>query len=166
MAEPQDLSSIGPNTGPDTAAAQARQFISFRVGDDEFAIDIMAVREIRGWTAATPLPHAPPHVLGMMNLRGAILPVIDLGARLGLGPANPSASSVVVVAQIGEAQMGLVVDAVSDILTVTDENMQPTPDIANETEKAYARGILAIEGRMICLIELESLFPHTESEAA
>ena len=62
--------------------------------------------------------------------------------------------------------VGLLVDAVSDILTVTDENMQPTPDVANEAAKAYARGILAIEGRMICLIELESLFPHTESEAA
>ena len=142
------------------------ELISVRIGDQAYAIDIMAVREIRGWTAATPLPHAPPHVLGMMNLRGAILPVIDLGARLGLGPASPSASSVVVVAQIGEAQMGLVVDAVSDILTVTDENMQPTPDVANEAAKAYARGILAIEGRMICLLELESLFPHTESEAA
>ena len=87
-------------------------------------------------------------------------------AWLGLGPANPSASSVVVVAQIGEAQMGLVVDAVSDILTLTEDNMQPTPDIANEAAKAYARGILAIEGRMICLIELDALFPHTESEAA
>ena len=92
------------------------ELISVRIGDQAYAIDIMAVREIRGWTAATPLPHAPPHVLGMMNLRGAILPVIDLGARLGLGPASPSASSVVVVAQIGEAQMGLVVDAVSDLL--------------------------------------------------
>ena len=142
------------------------ELISVRIAEQAYAIDIMAVREIRGWSAATPLPHAPSHVLGMMNLRGAILPVIDLGARLGLGPANPSASSVVVVAQIGEAQMGLVVDAVSDILTVTDENMQPTPDVANEAAKAYARGILAIEGRMICLLELESLFPHTESEAA
>ena len=142
------------------------ELISVRIAEQAYAIDIMAVREIRGWSAATPLPHAPPHVLGMMNLRGAILPVIDLGARLGLGPANPSASSVVVVAQIGEAQMGLVGDAVSDILTVTNENIQRTPDIANEAEKAYARGILAIEGRMICLIELDSLFPHTESEAA
>ena len=142
------------------------ELISVRIGEQAYAIDIMAVREIRGWTAATPLPHAPPHVLGMMNLRGAILPVIDLGARLGLGPANPSASSVVVLAQIGEAQMGLVVDAVSDILTLTEDNMQPTPDIANEAAKAYARGILAIEGRMICLIELDALFPHTESEAA
>ena len=86
--------------------------------------------------------------------------------KLGMKPAEPTVRHVIIVAQVGARVVGLLVDAVSDILTVTDDNMQPTPDIANEAEKAYARGILAIEGRMICLLELESLFPHTESEAA
>ena len=75
MAEPQDPSSIGPNTGPDTAAAQTRQFISFRVGDDEFAIDIMAVREIKGWTETTVLPNQQDYMLGVLNLRGTIVPI-------------------------------------------------------------------------------------------
>lgn len=143
-----------------------RELIAFRIGDQEFCVNIMSVREIRGWTPATPMPHAPSYVLGVINLRGAVLPIVDLSARLGMKPAEPTVRHVIIVAQVGPRVAGLLVDAVSDILTVTDENMQPTPDIASETEKAYARGILAIEGRMICLIELESLFPHTESQAA
>ena len=142
------------------------ELISVRIAEQAYAIDIMAVREIRGWSAATPLPHAPPHVLGMMNLRGAILPVIDLGARLGLGPANPSASSVVVVAQIGEAQMGLVVDAVSDILSVTPEMAQETPDLACDDVRTFLDGIITLEGRMISEIALDRLLPTREQIAA
>jgi len=129
-------------------------------------VNIMSVREIRGWTPATPMPHAPHYVLGVINLRGAVLPIIDMSMRLGMKPAEPTVRHVIIVAQVGEKAVGLLVDAVSDILTVTDDNVQPTPDIANETAKNYARGILAIEGRMICMIELEALFPHVESEAA
>jgi purine-binding chemotaxis protein CheW len=143
-----------------------RELIAFRIGDQEFCVNIMSVREIRGWTPATAMPHAPPYVLGVINLRGAVLPIVDLSLRLGMKAAEPTVRHVIIVAQVGPKVVGLLVDAVSDILTVTDENIQPTPDIANEAEKAYARGILAIEGRMICLIELDSLFPHTESEAA
>jgi len=145
---------------------QGRELIAFRIGDQEFCVNIMSVREIRGWTPATAMPHAPPYVLGVINLRGAVLPIVDLSQRLGMKAAEPTVRHVIIVAQVGPKVVGLLVDAVSDILTVTDENIQPTPDIANEAEKAYARGILAIEGRMICLIELDSLFPHTESEAA
>ena len=145
---------------------QGRELIAFRIGDQEFCVNIMSVREIRGWTPATAMPHAPPYVLGVINLRGAVLPIVDLSLRLGMKAAEPTVRHVIIVAQVGPKVVGLLVDAVSDILTVTDDNIQPTPDIANEAEKAYARGILAIEGRMICLIELDSLFPHTESEAA
>lgn len=146
--------------------SHGRELIAFRIGEQEFCVNIMSVREIRGWTPATAMPHAPPYVLGVINLRGAVLPIVDLSLRLGMKPAEPNVRHVIIVAQVGPKVVGLLVDAVSDILTVTDENIQPTPDIANEAEKAYARGILAIEGRMICLIELDSLFPHTESEAA
>ena len=143
-----------------------RELIAFRIGDQEFCVNIMSVREIRGWTPATPMPHAPSYVLGVINLRGVVLPIVDMSLRLGMKPVEPTVRHVIIVAQVGPKVVGLLVDAVSDILTVTDENMQPTPDVANEAAKAYARGILAIERRMICLLELESLFPHTESEAA
>jgi purine-binding chemotaxis protein CheW len=146
--------------------SHGRELIAFRVGDQEFCVNVMSVREIRGWTPAMPMPHAPSYVLGMINLRGVVLPIVDLSLRLGMKAAEPTVRHVIIVAQVGPKVVGLLVDAVSDILTVTDDNIQATPDIANEVEKNYARGILAIEGRMICLIELDALFPYTESEAA
>ncbi len=148
------------------AAEGARELIAFRIGDQEFCVDIMSVREIRGWTPATALPHSPGFVLGVINLRGAVLPIIDLSARLGMADADPSARHVIIVTQVYDKLVGLLVDAVSDILTVTDENIQPTPEVSSELDKSFAKGVLAIEGRMICLIELESLFPESEVEAA
>ena len=144
-----------------------RELIAFRVGAQEFCVNIMSVREIRGWTPATPMPHAPHYVLGVINLRGAVLPIIDLSLRLGMKPAEPTVRHVIIVAQVGHKVVGLLVDAVSDILTVTDENIQPTPEVSSDLERQYARGILAIDKRMICLIELGALFNEAaESEAA
>lgn len=143
-----------------------RELIAFRIGDQEFSVNIMSVREIRGWTPATPLPHAPSYVMGVINLRGAVLPIVDLAKRLGMKPAEPTARHVIIVAQVRSRVIGLLVDAVSDILTVTDENIQPVPEVSSDLEKQYARGILAIDKRMICLIELGALFPDSESEAA
>src|SRR5690348_13056127 len=120
---------------------QRLELISFRVGAQEFCVDIMDVREIRGWTLATPLPHSPDFVRGVINLRGAVLPIVDLSARLGLGAADPSARSVIIVTRIGERTVGLLVDAVSDILTVTEETIQPTPDVACDTVRNFIKGI-------------------------
>lgn len=143
-----------------------RELIAFRIGNQEFCVNIMSVREIRGWTPATAMPHSPAHMKGVINLRGAVLPIIDLSARLGMKPAEPSVRHVIIVAQVRRKVVGLLVDAVSDILTVTDDHIQPTPEISSDMERQFARGILAIEKRMICLVELEALFPDTESEAA
>src|ERR1700684_2210346 len=89
----------------------ARELISFRVGAQEFCVDIMAVREIRGWTAATALPQSPTYVRGVINLRGAVLPIVDLAARLGFASADPTARHVIIVTQIGDQLVGLLVDA-------------------------------------------------------
>ncbi|GAA3060202.1 chemotaxis protein CheW [Rhizobium viscosum] len=142
------------------------ELIAFRIGDQEFCVNIMAVREIRGWTPATAMPHSPSYMIGVINLRGAVLPIIDLSARLGMKPVDPTARHVIIVAQVRRKVVGLLVEAVSDILTVTDDDIQPTPEISSDLQRQFARGILSIEKRMICLIELEALFPDTESEAA
>ena len=144
----------------------SRELIAFRIGDQEFCVNIMSVREIRGWTPATPMPHAPPYVLGVINLRGAVLPIIDLGARLGLTTSEPTARHVIMVASIGGRSVGLLVDAVSDIIQLTDEAVQATPEVASEQVRAFVKGIFAIEGRMVSLLELEWLVPDTEAEAA
>lgn len=147
-------------------AQGSRELIAFRIGDQEFCVNVMSVREIRGWTKATSMPHAPPYVMGVINLRGAVLPIVDLSARLGMAPAEPSARHVIIVAQAGSRIVGLLVEAVSDILTAVDETIQPVPEISTNRVKQHARGILAIDKRMICMIDLDSLFPENESEAA
>jgi purine-binding chemotaxis protein CheW len=143
-----------------------RELIAFRIGDQEFCVNIMSVREIRGWTPATAMPNSPSYMKGVINLRGAVLPIVDLSLRLGMKPADPTARHVIIVAQMKRKVVGLLVDAVSDILTVSDDSIQPTPEVNSDLERQFARGILAIDKRMICLVELESLFPETESEAA
>ncbi len=143
-----------------------RELIAFRIGDQEFCVNVMSVREIRGWTPATAMPHSPSYMKGVINLRGAVLPIIDLSARLGMPATEPTARHVIIVAQVNRKVVGLLVDAVSDILTVTEDNVQPTPEIASELQRQFARGVLAIDKRMICLLELEAIFPDTESEAA
>ncbi|MEQ1707881.1 MAG: chemotaxis protein CheW [Terricaulis sp.] len=144
-----------------------RELISFRIDDQEFCLDIMAVREIRGWTAATPLPHSPSYVRGVINLRGAVLPILDLKARLGLGLVEPSARSVIIVVHIGDRLVGLLVDAVSEILAAEKGSVQPTPNVGCETVSRFVRGILAIEGRMISWIALNDILPEQqEAEAA
>jgi purine-binding chemotaxis protein CheW len=147
-------------------AGRPRELISFRIGAQEFCVDIMAVREIRGWTAATALPQSPSFVRGVINLRGAVLPIVDLAARLGFESTDASDRHVIIVAQIGAQMVGLLVDAVSDILTVTDDAIQPTPDVASDTAKTFVRGLLAIDGRMISLVGLDHVLPESEREAA
>jgi purine-binding chemotaxis protein CheW len=144
----------------------ARELISFRVGDQEFCVDIMSVREIRGWSPATPLPGSARSVLGVINLRGAILPIIDLSTSVGRDPVVPNGRHVIIVVEVGKKLVGLLVDAVSDILTVTHEMIQPTPDMAESAGDTFTRGILAIEGRMICLIDPAALLPNMGQVAA
>jgi purine-binding chemotaxis protein CheW len=135
----------------------SNELIAFRLGGQEFCVDIMSVRDIRGWTPTTPLPHSPDYVKGVINLRGAVLPVIDLAARLGFRSTEPTARHVIIVTQVGSQSVGLLVDAVSDILTITAEKIQPTPDVASELARCFMKGVLAIEGRMISLIGLDSV---------
>lgn len=145
---------------------ESNKLVAFRVGAQEFCVDIMSVREIRGWTPATALPQSPEYVRGVINLRGAVLPIVDLAARLGFPPAEPNARHVIIVAQVGRQIVGLLVDAVSDILSVTEEVVQPTPDVASEMAKQFVTGVIALEGRMISLITLNKLLPAFEREAA
>ena len=143
-----------------------QELISFRIGEQEFCVDIMAVREIRGWTQATPLPQAPSYVRGVINLRGAVLPIVDLAARLGLGATEPSVRNVIIVVRIGHRLVGLLVDAVSEVLTATADMIQPTPDVSSDAVKMFIKGILAREGRMVSWITLDRILPEQEAEAA
>jgi len=142
------------------------ELIAFTLGDQEFCIEVVSVREIRSWTPATMLPHSPDHVRGVINLRGAVLPVMDLALRLGLAPAEPSQGSVIIVTQIGSQIVGLLVDLVSDIFTISAEEIHPAPDVSKTMDRDQIRGMIPMDERMICFLQLNALFGTIESEAA
>ena len=149
-----------------TDGVAAREMLTFLVGSQEFCIDVMSVREIRVWAPATPLANAPSFVCGVINLRGKVLPIVDLAARLGLPPTEPSKRHAILVVQILDQAIGLLVEGVSEILTVSPEVIQPTPDVASKTAKDFVSGIVATDGRMISLIALGAILPLSEQEAA
>lgn len=148
------------------APASPRELIAFRIGAQEFCVDIMAVREIRGWTPATPLPQSPSYVRGVVNLRGAVLPIIDMSARLNMGDTRTNARSVVIVVSIRGQLVGLLVDAVCDILNVDEAQLQASPEVASDTVYSFVTALLTIEDRMLGLIALEHILPPAEAEAA
>ena len=142
------------------------EVLAFRVGNQDFGVDVISVREIRGWTPATPLPHAPNFLCGVINLRGIVLPIVDLAARLGFAPAEPTARHAIVVAQLGEQVVGLLVDGVSDILTIDLTKVQPTPEVASSVAKSFVRGVIPVDGRMISLLALNTVLPALDQHAA
>jgi purine-binding chemotaxis protein CheW len=142
-----------------------RQLIAFRMGQQEYCVNVMALREIRGWTPATQLPHAPSHMLGVINLRGMVLPIIDLSARMGFSPAIPTTRHAIMVVEIGEQVIGLLVDAVSEIFSAADNQIQPTPDVASDMAKSLVRGVIPAEGRMISVISLDNI-PESHGQMA
>ena len=149
-----------------TDHTKSREIVAFRLADQEYGIEIMTVREIRGWTRATPLPHAPGYVKGVVNLRGAVLPVIDLAARFGLPARQSGSRDVIMVVQVKQQIMGLLVDAVADILSVPQDTVQAVPAVASATTLAFIDCVAAIDDRMIQLINLDRVFEDSRPHAA
>jgi purine-binding chemotaxis protein CheW len=149
-----------------TDGAVAREMITFLIGTQEFCIDVMLVREIRVWSPATPVAHAPGFVCGVINLRGKVLPIIDFAARLGFPPTQPTTRHAILVVQIGDQTIGLLVEGVSEILTISQDLIQPTPDAASQAAKNFVSGIIATDGRMISLIALDAILPPSAEQAA
>lgn len=146
--------------------ASELELLSFRLADEEYSVDIMSVREIRGWTRATPLPHAPAHVRGVINLRGTVLPVVDLSVRLGMEPVRGDARNVIIVVQVGNQTAGLLVNAVSDILALPRSELQPPPELAADAAHSFIEALTIVEGRMIRVLDLTAVLPDDAAEAA
>jgi purine-binding chemotaxis protein CheW len=156
-------------TGTPIQTAQGvepQEFIAFHVGEQTYCIDIIAVREIRGWTPATPLPHAPSFVRGVINLRGSVLPVVDLAARLGLPIKEPTARHAVILVQSNGQIVGLLVEAVSNIMTIAPDAIQPTPEVASELSKSFIQGIVAADQQVISVLIVRNLLPESLQLAA
>lgn len=135
-----------------------RQYISFTIGAEEYGVDIMAVREIRAWVETTPLPNAPEYVRGVINLRGIIVPIFDLRARFGFGTTETSKTHVVIVVRVQSRTIGVLVDAISDILTVGHGEIAPVPDLERTVDDTFLEGLLTVQERMVAILNLEKLF--------
>lgn len=143
----------------------ARQLITFQLGEQVLGIDIMAIREIRAWSPATPLPNVPPYVRGVVNLRGVVLPVLDLRHRIGWGATEPTARHVIIVVRAGEQLQGLIVDAVNDIVAISPEDVQPLPEVGDGGAPSFLEGLVTIDDRMITVVALEHLVDSATSPA-
>jgi purine-binding chemotaxis protein CheW len=139
------------------ATGSLGQFISFAIGVEQYGVDIMAVREIKGWSQITALPRQPDYMRGVLNLRGVMVPIIDLRCRFGQGMTDATPLHVVIVVQIGSAHVGLLADQVLDIVPIDASRVQPVPRVEAGSRVDFLSGLVTIESGMIALIDLSHL---------
>jgi purine-binding chemotaxis protein CheW len=160
---------LNPNDAIIAAASRASatqtQSISFAIGDDQYGVDIMAVREIKGWSEITHLPRQPDYVRGVLNLRGVIVPIIDLRCRFGQGLTDATPLHVVIIVQIASRQVGLLADRVLDIVSFEPSQVQPVPKVAKSARADFLSGLVTIENQMLALIDLPNLLTSAAHEA-
>lgn len=135
-----------------------QQFVTFAIGKEEYAVDIMQVREIQAWTEVTVLPNQPIYMRGVLNLRGIIVPIFDLRSRFGQGKTDATNIHVVVIIAVGDRIIGILVDRVSDILTVDSSEIRTVPDMDDNDEGEHIIGLVTAEDRMVALLDTGSLF--------
>ena len=141
------------------------QYLTFVLGDEVYAIDILRVQEIKGYSAITPLPHMPPHLRGVMNLRGTIVPVIDLRLRLGMASAPYTKFTVIILVTVGTRMHGMIVDAVSDVLQLAPASIEPTPDLGAGVDTSFLTGMAKPGDRLITVLNVERVVGGDEAAA-
>lgn len=144
--------------------ADVLEIIAFMLHDQQFCVRTTSIREIRGWAPVTPLPHSPTEVMGVMNLRGTVIPIVDLAIKLGMPSADTNERSAIVVTVVRGKTIGLMVDRVSDILTIRSDELQPVPVAAGIAATGYAEGIFARDKEMTCFLNLDAIFTAGEPE--
>lgn len=163
MTEADDCWHPSPN------GTTASEYLTFRLAGESYAVDVLSVRELRGWTPTTTLPNAPPYVCGLINLRGTVLTVIDLALRFGLPRPEPDQRHVTIVVAFGDRLIGLRVDSVSNILALPPDAVQPAPravDAVSGNDPGLIHAIAIYDDNMIRMIDLDRLLSDDEEEAA
>jgi len=144
------------STGP-----ESYQVLTFVLGSETYGVDILRVQEIRGWSAVTKIPHAPSHVLGVLNLRGSIVPIVDLRMRFALERAEYTAITVIIVLSVvsgtSRRDFGVVVDGVSDVVDVKSAEVRPAPELGSRSAIEYIRGLVPVSERMVVLLDIDRL---------
>ena len=142
-------------------ASGSLQYLTFVCAGEEYGVEILCVQEIKGWEGVTRVPYTPTYLLGVMNLRGVIVPVIDLRARFGLASRAAGSTPVVIVVRVnteaGEKTAGIVVDAVSEVYSVVPDDIKPTPDLGASRSLACVRGLTNVDNKMVMLLDIDEL---------
>ena len=161
-AAEDDIKSIEPRE----LAGNMLQFLTFTVEDGEYGVDIMTVREIKGWSETTRLPNMPEFMRGVINLRGIVVPIFDLRTRFDMGITETNPKIVVIILAIGERTVGVLVDAVSDILTINSSEIKPSPSTESQIDQAFIDGLISVDERMVVLLSVDNLFDKISLETA
>ena len=149
--------SVNPN-----ASQMANEFLTFRLGSEEYGIEILKVQEIRGYDAITQIANAPEFIKGVVNLRGIIVPIIDMRIKFQLGSATYDQFTVVIILTVAGRVMGIVVDGVSDVITLGLEQMRPAPGLGSVIDTEYIMGLGTVDERMLILIDIEKLMSSSD----
>ena len=139
-----------------------QEFLTFVLGDENYALDIMTVKEIRGYEAVTKIANAPAYIKGVLNLRGDIVPIIDLRIKFQVGEATYDEFTIVIMLMIGDRVVGIVVDEVSDVIKVEDDDIRPPPEFGVAFDSAYLHGLTTINDQMIILVNIQKLISSDE----
>lgn len=151
------MSEIDGITQESELSTDGSQFLTFTLQDEEFGIEILRVQEIKGLSRITPIPNMPSYIRGVMNLRGTVVPIIDLRAKFAMPEAEYNQFTVIIVVTIGDKVVGLVVDAVSDVLNVGDDNIESAPEIGEGADTSFMTGIAKSGDRLITLLNMDEL---------
>ena len=153
---PAGIAAI-PAMPPGALAAQPLEFLAFTLGQEEYGVDIQKVQELRGYDAVTRIANAPEHIKGVVNLRGIIVPIIDMRIKFNLGTPTYDQFTVVIILNIASRVMGMVVDSVSDVITLSPEQVKPAPEMGAVLDADYLIGLGTLDDRMLILVDLEKL---------
>jgi purine-binding chemotaxis protein CheW len=145
-----------------SGVAASGEYLTFTLGAEEYAIDILKVQEIRGYDAVTKIANAPPFIKGVINLRGVIVPIVDLRIKFNLGNFTYDQFTVVIILNIGKRVMGIVVDGVSDVIQLSSDNLHPSPEFGSILDTRYILGLGTVEERMIIVVDIERLMTSQE----
>src|SRR4051812_25728679 len=143
-------------------ATDGSQYLTFPLGREEYGVEILKVQEIRGYSPITPIPNTPPHIKGVMNLRGTIIPVVDLRRKLSMPAAEYSAFTVIIVVTVGTRVTGLIVDGVSDVLNIARSDIQPTPDFGGHVDARFINGLVRAGDKLVALLDIDRVLAGDE----
>ncbi len=152
-------------TAENIVEADTQQFLTFKLAGEEYGVGILSVQEIRGWSAVTAIPHAPNWLLGVINLRGVVVPIIDLRIKFNFAKAEYNEFTVVIILNVGARVVGVVVDGVSDVITLSPEQIKPAPSLGNNTDTSHIIGFGTLDDRMRILMDVERLMASADLSA-